>query len=534
MAEPSPSSATNGRKRSSRLATVFTQVIGDHPWIVAMIGSIIAAAIVVVPLISIVESRSEVLYRAREASQNLSASIACTIEQSTLIHDLYLRRLVSYAADGRVWDLPDDLRSRLLFGPAPTRADMEGAYVIGTDGRVLASATSADLGADFGGHPYFLVHQRDARVGLYLSDPFRLQNDKLSIALTRRIDGPDGAFDGVGVVLLPIEHLQQLIGFVDVEESGSLLIVRDDGTVLAVKPFSEDHIGTSIAHLPVFATIAARPGGSLIGVDEHGVKHIYSFSHIPGTPLIAIVAPTSRSVLADWRWQGIVTEAIAIALAAVLAFGAWALAMAMRDKMEAQRDLALLAATDSLTGLSNRRVLEIRLAATWELARRHGLPLSILFVDIDQFKLFNDTYGHAAGDRALADVARCIGRAARRAIDIVARYGGEEFAAVLTEAPPADALAIAETIRRNVQELNVPNKGSEHGVVTVSIGCATAWPVRGGEPAQLLQVADAQLYVAKAAGRNQVRAIVVEDLVGAIQTLESKGTAEQGTNVPGP
>ncbi|WP_296651889.1 diguanylate cyclase [Paraburkholderia sp.] len=535
MAEPSPSSATarrtrrTRRTRNGRLATAITQRVGNHPWIVALCGSIIAVAVAAVPLISIFASRAEVSYRAREASENLIASIACDIEQNAQFHDLYLQRMVSGAQDVRVWNLPDDLRSRILFGPAT-----EGAFVVGADGRVLEGARRADKGADLGDRPYFAVHRRDRQVGLYVSQPFRPPDNELSIALTRRIDGPDGIFEGVGVVILPVERLRQLFSYINVDASGRLLIVRNDGTVLAGKPLSEDEIGTSIAHLPAFATIAAQRSGSVIGADEHGVQHIYSFSRIQGTPLIAIVAPTLDSVLANWRWQSIVTEVIALAFAVLLVLGTWALAFAMRDKIRAQRDLAMLAATDPLTGLSNRRVLEMRLAATWELARRHGTPLSILFVDIDHFKMFNDSHGYAAGDRALAAVAHCIGAAARRTIDIVARYGGEEFAAVLPETPGADALTIAETIRERVEALGLPNEGSAQGMVTVSIGCATAWSTRGGEPAQLLQLADAQLYVAKSAGRNQVKAVVIDDVAAALQDLTSKAGVKQTAHVPGP
>jgi diguanylate cyclase (GGDEF)-like protein len=136
---------------------------------------------------------------------------------------------------------------------------------------------------------------------------------------------------------------------------------------------------------------------------------------------------------------------------------------------------------------------------------RERTPLSLLFFDIDHFKLFNDTYGHAAGDDALAFVAGRIAAGARRATDLAARYGGEEFAVVLPNTALDAATRIAEKIRKRIESDNLPHSRSRYGCVTVSIGCASCDPPAGVSSAMLLAAADRLLYEAKEAGRNQVR-----------------------------
>lgn len=157
---------------------------------------------------------------------------------------------------------------------------------------------------------------------------------------------------------------------------------------------------------------------------------------------------------------------------------------------------------DPLTGLFNRRYLEESLARELQRCERRGLPLSVLMLDVDHFKRFNDTHGHAAGDALLGQVGRQI-QGGVRAEDIACRYGGEEFTVVMPELDAAGAVARAEQIRRAVELATVQHLGQQLGPVTMSIGIAT-FPGDGTTPELLLQMADATLYRAKAEGRNRV------------------------------
>ena len=172
---------------------------------------------------------------------------------------------------------------------------------------------------------------------------------------------------------------------------------------------------------------------------------------------------------------------------------------------QARRELEELSFKDGLTGVANRRMLDTVLAREWESARRDRTPTSLLLLDIDHFKAFNDHYGHLAGDDCLKRVAQLLTRAGRRPRDLAARFGGEEFVLVL---PDTDAAA-AEHVARRVQTLlaseNILHAASPMtDVVTASIGVATIIPTALGDSDQLIARADSLLYQAKAAGRNRI------------------------------
>lgn len=170
--------------------------------------------------------------------------------------------------------------------------------------------------------------------------------------------------------------------------------------------------------------------------------------------------------------------------------------------------LAEMAVTDALTGLSNRRRMEERLASEIARLTRSGDWLSVIMLDIDFFKQFNDTYGHPAGDRCIAMVAAALNRAVKRTSDVSARYGGEEFACILPGCNSHDAETVAHEISAQIRLLNIPHAQSvvcDH--VTVSIGVASARCVPGMMPELWVIHADQQLYRSKLDGRNRISSI---------------------------
>jgi diguanylate cyclase (GGDEF)-like protein len=162
-----------------------------------------------------------------------------------------------------------------------------------------------------------------------------------------------------------------------------------------------------------------------------------------------------------------------------------------------------IASTDSLTGVANRRWLNQRLAAEWRRAIRRKSGISVMLIDVDFFKAFNDTYGHVAGDAALQQVATALASCLSRSEDAFARYGGEEFIAILPDTDLPGALKIAERMRAAVFDLGIAHSGSLLGRLTVSVGVAYKVPVRGSSPEVLVEAADAALYDAKRHGRNR-------------------------------
>ncbi|SHM72302.1 PAS domain S-box-containing protein/diguanylate cyclase (GGDEF) domain-containing protein [Duganella sacchari] len=173
------------------------------------------------------------------------------------------------------------------------------------------------------------------------------------------------------------------------------------------------------------------------------------------------------------------------------------------DEKHAQVALEQLATRDGLTGLANRRCFDDTLNAEWQRALRHQQPLSLLMVDVDNFKQYNDAYGHLGGDECLQRIATAVS-SEMRANDLVARYGGEEFAVILPNQSLKGAAIVAERIRCRVEQLRLPNLGSQQHVVTVSIGAATALAAPETDPSQLVATADSALYRAKHMGRNRI------------------------------
>lgn len=171
--------------------------------------------------------------------------------------------------------------------------------------------------------------------------------------------------------------------------------------------------------------------------------------------------------------------------------------------------LAQMAVTDALTGLSNRRQLETVLTTETSRLAPYGDWLSVIMLDIDFFKLFNDTYGHPEGDRCIKMVAAALNRAVHRVAGVSARYGGEEFACVLPGADPDTAVVIANEIQQHIRSLNIPHAMSSISQnVTVSIGIASAQAHSDMPGSAWIQHADHQLYISKKGGRNQIATTV--------------------------
>jgi diguanylate cyclase (GGDEF)-like protein len=197
--------------------------------------------------------------------------------------------------------------------------------------------------------------------------------------------------------------------------------------------------------------------------------------------------------------------AILGATAVIASISAYKLEFALRTNFLETRLLNEAAERDGMTNLYNRRIFDDYVRRLWRQSRREGKPLEIVFVDIDYFKIYNDLYGHQAGDDCLKRVAESIARSAKRPFDFCARYGGEEFVLVLYGAPEDYGRNLPEQIRRDVMALAIPHEGSNAArVVTVSVGVAVAAPGSSRTLAGAIQLADDALYRAKQQGRNRV------------------------------
>jgi diguanylate cyclase (GGDEF)-like protein len=204
--------------------------------------------------------------------------------------------------------------------------------------------------------------------------------------------------------------------------------------------------------------------------------------------------------------------AIFAAMAASVLLLVWLLDDELRRRADAVHANASLARIDGLTALANRRRFEETLPQEWGRGAREEQPLSLIMVDIDQFKTFNDRYGHPEGDRVLAAVGHAIAESTRRPGDLACRYGGEEFAVLLPNTSEEGVATLAEAIRANVASLGIRHADNPRGIVTVSLGTASAVPSIDQSPAGVVAAADAALYRAKDRGRDRV---VMSNVVAA-------------------
>ncbi len=210
--------------------------------------------------------------------------------------------------------------------------------------------------------------------------------------------------------------------------------------------------------------------------------------------------------LFDGRWLQVKTRPTPDGSALVVTSDVTKLKETETQLRATTEQLRLLATTDGLTGLTNRRAFDQALDAELSRARRSGNPLSLLLIDVDRFKRYNDIYGHQAGDEVLKTVAVCLRSALRRPGDTAARYGGEEFVAILPNTDEDGAFFLGDEFREALRALRVPHQGSEQGELTASVGLATldAEEARTVDAAEFVRRADEALYNAKEAGRDRV------------------------------
>jgi diguanylate cyclase (GGDEF)-like protein len=263
---------------------------------------------------------------------------------------------------------------------------------------------------------------------------------------------------------------------------------------------------TYIAHLGALAGSSYVLAG-LVLVVLYGCLFLGLLFNIAVTVTgIMIAAHFVTGILVDLPFDALYYSTAILGGAAVIGgISTYNLEYALRTNFLETRLLNELAERDGMTGLYNRRIFDDYMERLWRQSRRERTGIAIIFVDIDFFKVYNDLYGHQAGDDCLKRVAKCIARGAKRPFDFAARYGGEEFVLVLYGPPDDYAQTVPEQIRRDVIELAIPHAGSQAAKhVTVSVGLSLASPETSRSLAGAIQTADEALYQAKREGRNRV------------------------------
>jgi diguanylate cyclase (GGDEF)-like protein len=443
-----------------------------------------------------------------QSAKNVAALVEQSVARNIELYDLSLQAVLEDVHDPKIMALEPSIRQKAIFDRSATAQGLGALVALDRNGSIFLDSLSATPRAgNFADREYF-IRQRDSPrdIGLYVSRPFRarLQDNLWSISVSRRINGPDGAFGGIVSGTIKLDYFRQLFRSVALGSRGSLVLLRDDGVMIVRNEENDDRIGADWSTAPVFSHASGRSRGSFVSQQSmDGVPRLYAFSRIGNLPLLVVVGIPLDQAFAPWRSKMFILAGIFAVMAASVVLLVWMLDTELGRRAWAEKTATELARTDGLTDLANRRAFDEGLSNEWARAARGGRPLSLLMIDADHFKLFNDTYGHVAGDRALAAVAGVIRAHVGRVGDLPARYGGEEFAVLLPDASGPDAARIADDIRAAVRELRMNHAASEHKIVTLSVGVGTAAPRPDTSAGTLVRDADAALYRAKNEGRDR-------------------------------
>jgi diguanylate cyclase (GGDEF)-like protein len=428
---------------------------------------------------------------ARQSLENLASGIDADISRNIEVYDLSLRAVASGMVMPEIGDVSKPIRQLILFDRAATAKHFGAITVYDAKGRLTADASTLDpVSENRADEEYFEVHRDDPDAGLYISRP-TLHRGAYSLVLSRRITGDDGSFQGVVAGSIRFTYFHELFGRLQLGEGDAISVLRRDHTIIMRRPFDLDIIGKQLTQEPAWQDGAFSGRSPVDGIARLYVRHKTS------GPLTVVVGKPLSDILELWRVEAIRIGAIMMALIVfVLAVTIFTVREIQR-RADAENRLEELATTDALTGLRNRRKFDEEIEKEWRRAQRNKSPISLLMIDADHFKAYNDTYGHQAGDQVLVGIAICISDSVNRAGDCAARYGGEEFAVLLPDTPGADAMTVAETIRRKVLGWS-----AEPAMSTVSIGIASTTPTPALDWSLFVNAADKALYAAKAAGRN--------------------------------
>jgi diguanylate cyclase (GGDEF)-like protein len=450
------------------------------------------------------QERRNVWEHAGQTATSLVTAINSDIARNIEQYDLSLQGVIEGLKLPELRQVSPRTRQAILFDHSATALYMGSIRVLNENGAVTIDSRTLNPSPDnFADREFFQVHRDNANRGMYLSRPFNARNGEYVMAISRRISRPDGAFGGVVVGTLRLAYFHELFRKVAPTPRSSLTLFGEDGTIIMRLPMQSEDIGRVLANAEVLKFYPQKRSGRYQRVALlDGLDRFYSFSQVEDFPLLMVVGLPVDEVYAGWRQEALILGLLMLALCGATIFSAVLLRKELARRVAAERQLAILATTDSLTGLSNRRHFDQVIEREWQRAMREETPLSILMIDADWFKKYNDTHGHQSGDMFLQAIGQAIGSKLRRVTDLAARYGGEEFAVLLPGTGTQGALEIAERIRAGVADLALQQVAIAD-MPTVSVGVASIVPRSASNHRMLIDAADKALYEAKHKGRNR-------------------------------
>jgi diguanylate cyclase (GGDEF)-like protein len=432
--------------------------------------------------------------------------------------------------------------------------------IVGGDGHVQCATQNSLVGLDISKRAY-LKQARDARDVVFSDFLFSMTTDLPIVMAAYPVSAIREDSDAVIVAGINIDWMSKIMSNLGGRPGISAALIDSTGIVMAAPADQASIVGLSLDKIPLLSAIAdkaidsERADGSLSFVAADGSRRTVNFARIPGTqsrlivsidetkvsaainhdirtaylqlgfvclfvllgalvaaekliihPIEIMAATAKRFGQGDWSARAARGRLPAEFVPLARAFNAMAAQLGEREReLVANNDrLTVMASIDMLSGLANRRGFQSRLDFEWMKAQQHGAELSLLMIDVDHFKLFNDTYGHPEGDACLSKLGEALAGLAADTMGFAGRYGGEEFCLLLPNTDSARALEIGEQVRKAIWDQAMPHATSAHKIVTVSIGVACTRPNDTQGPGDLIEAADAALYAAKHRGRNAV------------------------------
>lgn len=480
-------------------------------WLAGFFTVLVCFSITSITLWQLRQTRNHELEMASTTAANLSRSMAQQADD-TFDH-AYIP--VAGIVERLVYDGFTSATSSRMHGylraTAASVEQIQALFIYDKDGNAAASSlTPIASGANNADRDYFKYHQAVDSTLPHISHPVRSRaTGEWVIPLSRRVNDSAGNFAGVVVATIELAYFERFFDRFDIGKRGALTLAMDDGIVLARRPSLENLRGASAADGELFSKYLKDryEGTATVRSYLDQEVRLYGYKRLDRYPMVVLAGLSQQEVLDEWdqyAWRS-----LAIIICVVLAnllFGAL-LFQQIRFGLNAESQLRIashslekLALLDGLTGLANRRHFQEILALEFVSGQANQHPLSLIMIDIDHFKSYNENYGHLAGDKCIVAVAECIRTQLNRTGDLAVRYGGEEMAVFLPYSERQGAQVLAGKIRAAVLARAIEHKGNPGGIVSISLGvygCGT-----GECPTMETFVARAEvaLYTAKRQG----------------------------------
>lgn len=452
----------------------------------------------------LLDGRRAALEHAAEVATSLAGTLETDIARDIESFDLSLHAVIDNLANPEITKISPDLRQLVLFDRSASARHLEAIILIDENGiGRLDSRTPFPRPVDRSDRSYFQFHKNSTSHELHISEPIATRETNTPvIVVSRRLSNPDGSFAGVVAGSIRLSYFEQLFRRASLGAGGNITLVRMDGTLLMRSPYEPRILGSSLRASELYKHLAAARSGQFESTSStDGVRRLVVYGQIGDLPIFIGVGQSTQDIYARWFEYALSVGALMLVLCATSVALSIYLAREMQRRADAETKLAVLATTDSLTGLSNRLQWQQAFDREWRRATRDRSSVALLMCDSDHFKSYNDQHGHQAGDRLLQAIGSVMHRNIRRATDIAARYGGDEFALLLPATTVEVATRLAEHLRSGLLEAcdrqGIPRSH-------LSVGVASMVPHRGDDQSVLLAAADQALYRAKELGRDRI------------------------------